>query len=253
MISLASTLLLVSLLFSGVSAAPVGTRSLDVKTMRRMAETRDTTTTTLPVPRNIPDVVAKIHHDDATHVRRHHTNPPPKANDAHVRRMHPRHVRDAVPRKGTDNVARDTEAKEKRAPKPETEKTPTPRDPVDNVARADPDRAKKFAMRSEPAQKKKPVGKVVKRDPELVVRSTGDKIVKRDGGDDSIKVVVKRDPELVVKRAEPREEEKPRPKSLYSSGASPREVKEEEKKKRDDVRGPIGPIAMFRRTLEDLD
>lgn len=275
MISVASTLLLVSMVFGTVPAAwaaPVGTRNLDVRSIRRM-DARELTgmrrehhsaTSVVPGDADVPvPVVARagapepVQPDPTTEepspskpkMRRHHAKNQEKGADAKPRAM-PRFKRDAIPRRESasnpevvarkedatsSNIAREDETV-KRAP---VGTGSVEKDPKSDAEKRDVPAASPRHPVTEP----KPVDPT-KRDAPAVdpAESSTPKVASRHhhGGNGPKDGMDKKDPSTEAPGANP--------------GAKREEVKEETATKREETK-PIKPIAIFRRALafEDLD
>jgi hypothetical protein len=283
MISVAYTLLLVSMVFGTVPsawAAPVGTRNLDVKSMRRM-EARQLTgmrrehhSATSVVPRDDDPVAAVVARAGAPedvkpntatkplkrNIRRHHAKNEDKDKDAQPRAM-PRFKRDLIAKR------------ERSGSNPEV------------VARKEDAGSSNIARKDEKAQRDVDEPPVVSRSaPSIPVSYNGGARGGGVKGDDKPDAVPRDTP--VVKRTDSTPEEvvarhhggghggadkKPcaKPETTKPDTTTPdtttpdtttpdakREVTKEDTTKREETKpGPIKPIAIFRRALafEDLD
>jgi len=280
MISVASTLLLVSMVFGTVPAAwaaPVGTRNLDVRSMRRM-DARELTgmrrehhsaTSVVPRDADVPvPVVARagapepVQPDPATEktskpkMRRHHAKNEEKGADAKPRAM-PRFKRDAVPRRerapsasNPEVVARKEDATSSNIAREDEKVKRTPVTPVNpgSVDKGDKSDAEKrdipVASQRHPVVEPKP-DHPTKRDAPAVesAEPSTPKVASRDhqSGNVPKEGIDKKDPSTETPDANP--------------GAKREEAKEAATKREETNTKLIKPIAIFRRALafEDLD
>jgi len=217
MISIASTLLLVALVFSSVPstfAAPVGTRALDVATMRRMDATN------AHVARREHHSARSVVPDDSNTIKIEKEKAPRVTRRHHAKNIAPRYVKDAVPRRARGLVP----SSDISQPREEKGVIPTKVESKENVPRNT--EAKKTVVPRTEDPKKDDCDKgntVPTIAPNPDAPPTEQPATKRESGDGSIK------PIATFRRAL------------------------RESVKRDTGRGPIKPIAIFRRTLENLD
>jgi len=251
MISVASTLLLVSLVFGTVPsawAAPVGTRHMDVKSMRRM-ETQHWP----PMRREHHSATSYVPRDDkpAPVVARAGTTEPvpPAAEPKRVVRRNQAKREDqdkASPRKPVPRFKRDQVAKHERSDStPKREVDPRKQDAASsNIARSEP--AKREASTAAPVDQHKradttPPTNVERAEPSATPVKTVVPRHHHNGGGGPKKDCGKPDPSSQT------------PDTTTTPETKREEVKEVFKKRHETK--PIQPIAIFRRALawEDLD